>query len=219
MKNLFEMDLKYHYYEDKVYDMGTYHAGFNLRQLKRIMSVLGGVSSAYTGFYKLMENKGNRKETSKNEEALLKLHKSIAERVYLIVEDLGKFKNTSPINYSRIEDTFARQYEKEMSGRRWVRMIHELEGQKYVRYNENHEKEEYAPDDSYHIASINSGLGTYAIWGNWLGYLKEGLFEGDTDATDGSESFDIGRLMEVMEDSQKLLEGMNKLDYVKELFL
>lgn len=215
--NAFEMQMKYHYYEEKIFDLDTYFGGFNWRQLKRLMFVFGNLSMSYTDYYLFLECKKRKGViVTDHEMKVLEIYRSVANRINTLVQQLNTLPNTSPTRYSNQHSTMGQQYHKDLHGRRWVKPTAELELQKYVRYiNKNGcgPTEEYHPEIKQHINGINQNLTSYiAFGGHWVGYFFTSIMENGNE--NGLDSIDMENFNNLIQDSKMLY---NEIQAVKGL--
>ena len=149
VKNHFEMNLKYHYYEDKVYDLGEYFEGLNARQLNMIMFIFGQFSMGYTHFFKMVEYGRNDGSVTQNEEKILKLYEECIGDVNVIVDSLLGFKDDKYPSKT-YQDSFTKNYH----GRVWVKPAEELVSEKYIK---REQKKKWVHRDSSTKGGPHSG--------------------------------------------------------------
>jgi hypothetical protein len=210
VQSTFNRKVDYHYYEPKVYDMGRYFGGFNLRQLKRLIYGINEFAMSYYAFYGLIQNRIKNKSVTEHEKETLELFKTISNDFLIIREQFNNLQSDSPSKYSYGGDTFGRYYSKKYeTSCRIHKHTDELEKITYAKTDpkNSYRTISYIPNDHDHIISLWNTLNSfYRFTGHWFGYFGECIFESE------NISIDLGLYMETLSKCKDLYIKVKMVD-------
>lgn len=217
----FEFRSTYNYYEPKIYDLGgKYFGGFNLRQIKRFVYVLGKIQHAYQDLYKHISYK---KEDSTDED--LKLLYKLEELLLHSNQAMTEIRAMKRDEGARGKATVAAEF--------WVRKLDgtgDYFDQYPVRDKEQLQKTRYIwkgkdqrdrsnvqnhfEDFSTHEYFIKQSLELFFNWSHWTAYLFEGVCED----MDNESGIDLENLVELKRVSLELLDCMENSSFEFNLY-
>jgi len=223
----FKFQHGYNYYQDPVYEpYNNYFEGFGSRQLEKMMYGFNQLALSFEAFKGLMGNRvRNLQEIPEEEKVVLKNFEDIYDIAFKINEVIRSFNRTDRFGKVYGGELFGDFYDKEMHGRKWVRPADELATGKFVRFIDEHgEKwrtgptEEYYPEDSRHISSLNSSIDSFYMAGIWYEYLKVSMLESGCDfISEEANEFNVGIIEDLYVEANKLMGNLRKLEYLDSL--
>jgi hypothetical protein len=219
----FSFQYGYDYYEDSIMSMNCYFEGFNLRQLNSITFSFNQFALAYQSYMQLLDNKerdGRCNDVTEDEKTALESFK----RTYALIREINgvmrQFHNTSNPKYSNQLDNFGDHYDKQMSGRCWVRPDEELRKMQYRRFITEQGKrygvgktETYKESNKHHISGLNQNIDTLYSRGYWLEYLKISCIENAFEANTELNNWNPFVLDKLFKEALTLMDDLNKLNY------